>query len=397
MEPVCDADCLRGSRPIKRQHDFELRMTSAINLKMKSLINHRPRTGFTLVELMVVVLVIAAILGLLMPVIVGARSAARRTQCLNLLGQVGLATVTYESSTGCLPAGGWVAEPTVPSRADALYFNPRTGKQFSWIVELLPFMEESTLFASIDFELSVTQQASDPQAKVIGSLVCASDPTRGSQFVFEGKTFAKSNLAGFASPYRIETMSHWAGALGGVRPGQRRGGSLSSVIDGAAKTLLASEVLTSAEVTDQRGAWALPWAGASLVALNVPHESQLGDDDDLARIAYAPTGDVSLLAESQTPNKTTGTQFDRLYDFGMPAPDDQMPYSVTQDGLGLYASPRSGHVGGVNVVALDGHAAFLANDIDGGVLARLVAIADGQLLKRGGRSSKVVDLPAKSE
>ena len=66
------------------------------------------RGGFTVLELIVSVAVVALLLGLLLPAVQSARSAARRTQCLNRLKQIGLAVHNYHDAHRMLPVvGSW--------------------------------------------------------------------------------------------------------------------------------------------------------------------------------------------------------------------------------------------------------------------------------------------------
>jgi prepilin-type N-terminal cleavage/methylation domain-containing protein len=98
----------------------------------------RLRVGFTLVELLVVIAIIGILVGLLLPAVQAAREAARRTQCSNNLKQMALASVNFETAK----------KKMVPYQAafgEQSKLEPRAKKYGSWVVSLLPFIEETAL------------------------------------------------------------------------------------------------------------------------------------------------------------------------------------------------------------------------------------------------------------
>lgn len=354
----------------------------------------RRRSGFSLVELLAVLAIIGALLALLLPAVQEAREAARRTQCINNLKQLALATLNYEATFKLLPPCGLAAtakDPDYPNlQLDV--FNPGGGVKLSWVVIVLPYLDEPALFDQFDLTQSVARQSNQPQDKSLPTLLCPSDEAYGRLYriIDAGTTAqcAKGNYAAYVSPFHVDLQLLYRGAL--IAGGQK----LAAIEDGTAGTLIFSEVRTLDLVTDERGAWSLPWPGATLLAFDMHplgwsknHDGTGEGDEYIAAKRAAYVASPESLGETQPPNNqgpnvdtlrgcVEGTTHEAMSrQLGMPC--RQAPFNPGLAGY-LSAAPRSLHVGGVNAAFVDGHVTFLTDQVDDFYMAYAVSADDGQ-------------------
>jgi prepilin-type N-terminal cleavage/methylation domain-containing protein/prepilin-type processing-associated H-X9-DG protein len=129
--------------------------------------NTKRMAGFTLIELLVVISIIAVLIALLLPAVQAARESARRTQCVNNLKQIGLATLNFESTYSQLPPDAKkLAQPDLNPDAQA-------GIPIdcaSYLTQLLPFLEQNNIYNNINISLSTFNTSNIPPCTGPGAL-----------------------------------------------------------------------------------------------------------------------------------------------------------------------------------------------------------------------------------
>jgi prepilin-type N-terminal cleavage/methylation domain-containing protein/prepilin-type processing-associated H-X9-DG protein len=110
--------------------------------------------GFTLIELLVVIAIIAVLIALLLPAVQAAREAARRTQCVNNMKQIGLAIHNYIQANDTLPPGGF--------EAYSPYANNGNNSMPGAHARLLPYVEQQQIYNALNWNLAVDNDNAAP-------------------------------------------------------------------------------------------------------------------------------------------------------------------------------------------------------------------------------------------
>ncbi len=246
--------------------------------------------GFTLVELLVVIAIIGILIALLLPAVQAAREAARRTQCVNNMKQIGLALHNYHDTHKVFPPGALWAHD-LPWRGPPSP-NPERG---SVLMFLLPFVEQGPLYDAIDFRSaqSVYAQFIDPPANtkrvrnvIIPAYTCPSDTHQG--LVPNTNRGAHNYSANYGptgvgqgnprcpcpnsyNSFRPKPSGHGAHNPTGpfTRWGNRFVCRMADVTDGLSNTIFFGEVLVDCSVHVRNG-WARSNNGQGLTSTLIP-------------------------------------------------------------------------------------------------------------------------------
>ena len=209
------------------------------------------RGGFTLVELLVVIGIIAVLLALLVPAIQKVRSAAARVQSLNNLKQMSLACQNFHDVNGTLP-------PAQGAR------RPGQGVIGPVHFHILDFIEQGPVLKNAQSPRGFARwDVNGTFGKVIPTYLSPSDPTVANG---QGNFGALWALASYAYNFQVFGNGNLASspdvALGNPNTtniafwfGRTR---LVAILDGTSNTIMFAEKIA------QCGRWLGPVDGASL-------------------------------------------------------------------------------------------------------------------------------------
>ncbi len=150
--------------------------------------------GFTLIELLVVIAIIAVLIALLLPAVQAAREAARRSQCVNNLKQLGLACANYAGTTNVYPmAQFWSLGPVTSSTS------------FGAMMHLLPYFEQTQVANAFNYNLAFGDLDNTTVHGIgIATLWCPSDGTISAGVSTTAPLFSPGSTA----PFKVQFSSY---------------------------------------------------------------------------------------------------------------------------------------------------------------------------------------------
>jgi len=357
----------------------------------------RIKSGFTLVELLVVIAIIGILIGMLLPAVQQVRAAARRIQCANNMRQIGLAIHNFESAHGNFPVS-----QVGPGKSNGM--GGFESGYYSWLVPLLPFMEQDNLHSSFDLSIS-NGDGNDPKmsdthpnaaaaATSVASFLCPSDTPSADNTIMGSANPASSSYVGnigWPAPTTGFNGERGPDRYSGVIPLEKpsgnpiawHGGSrfgFGSITDGTSNTAMISERLiqTATSREEVRANFSrivarhvTPRRVESLGLITARLEASIDvHDSESAHIGRSWSSGFPLTAPT--------------YVHLLPPNSRNIGFYTDSEEQGDFLVPSSSeHVGGVNLVRADSSVSFVGDSVAQEIWWALGARDDGRVQTLG--------------
>lgn len=337
-------------------------MPSCASQTPRPLVSPPPRTpcsgrGFTLVELLVVIAIIAVLIGLLLPAVQAARSAARRSACLNNLKQVGLGLLNHHDSKSRFPPSTNcdvnAGDPTSLNADGSINTNDR----YSWFHLVVPYMEQDAL--GDQFAAQIARRGhmmGTPQGEaVVSTFMCPEDPVnpKVGNPKASGQGFHGNYLTCHGSSHT--GSGNMSNAANGIFFSRSRI-TMRDITDGVSKTVMLGEIRLVADAVPAEG----------------PGNVLCGGVHDLRGRYHNPFHGNVTVSTMRPPNTTVGDAL--TYCNGT----SQVPCrSCVSSNLETHA--RSWHPGGAMVGFADGSLRFIGDGIQPAVFQAMGSRAGGEV------------------
>ena len=300
------------------------------------------RRGSMLLETLIVIVIIGTMVAIVLPAVMRARQAARRTQCLNNLRNIGLAFHTYHDTHGVFPPG-YVSRQIDPTEPDG-----EVGPGWAWGSLLLPHLDQTPLAQTLDYSADAAGTTTR-----IAPYLCTDDNAQPFNVMSTKLGMTPLSPSNYVGVFGYGSVTTAPGQPDG--PGMLYRNSrvrLDDIPDGLSQTLLVGERRqlhwdASGRSVDASSAWSAALVGAIRNG-GYPDES-------------ITEGPASLVL---------GTA-------GHAAP---CVWQATPNGLPAICGFSSAHDDGANFLRVDGSAGFLSREIDFGVFRSLSERADGRAM-----------------
>lgn len=317
------------------------------------------RRAFTLVELLVAIAIIGILVGLLLPAVQAARSAARRMSCSNNVKQVSLALHNYHSAFNRFPGIG-----------DSI------SNGWSVQSQILPYAEQKALHELIRFEAGLGRAASNSgfnppndqaAATLVPFYVCPSDDVPAKKFVSysRGSNTYDWEHAGLSYAVNVGT-----GTDDNVDYGSRTDGlfwvdsstRFRDILDGTSSTIVFAETLMgigndqSQVVYEQANKFIAVGSGRNVAAMQTFRDT-VWHTDPRSFVESHGKWNGTRGANWISGFGSGGGSINGWYTPNHPLPDLSLrAYQAS--------GPRSHHAGGVMIGLADGSVTFITDSIE---------------------------------